>query len=134
MFIRIFIGIRKTRNWFRYETFIYLFEFKVFWHEERETQFLSMLTFPFDPTTCGPLSQTTGLASVSSENRLSSSRLESQLTAFFSNPQILSSSLPGTTSFTSPVLFLSGVFIVTSPIVTSAPCAHEHLHSMCAPN
>ena len=55
MFINI--GIRKTRNnydflflfWFRYETFIYLFELKVFRHEERETQFLSMLTFPSDP-------------------------------------------------------------------------------------
>ena len=45
------IGIRKTRNWFRYETFYYLFEFKFFWHEKRETQFLSMLTFLFDPTT-----------------------------------------------------------------------------------
>ena len=38
------IGIRKTRNWFRYKTFIYLFEFKVFRHEERETQFLTMPT------------------------------------------------------------------------------------------
>ena len=29
----------KTRNWFRYETFIHLFELKgFFWHEERETQ------------------------------------------------------------------------------------------------
>ena len=31
-------------------------------------------------------------------------------------------------------LFLSGVFIVTSVIVTSSPRAHEHLHSICAPN
>ena len=51
MFIRI--GIRKIRNWFTYEIFIYLLEFKVFRHEVRETQFLSMLTFPSDPTTCG---------------------------------------------------------------------------------
>ena len=33
------------------------------------------------------------------------------------------------TSFTSPVHFLSGVFIVTSLIVTSAPRVREHLHS-----
>ena len=33
------------------------------------------------------------------------------------------------TSFTSPVYILSGVFIVTSLIVTSAPRAREHLHS-----
>ena len=38
------IGIRKIRNWFRYETFIYLFEIKVFRHEEKETQYLTMLT------------------------------------------------------------------------------------------
>ena len=31
---------KNTRNWFRFETFIYLFEFKVFRHEERETRFL----------------------------------------------------------------------------------------------
>ena len=30
--------------------------------------------------------------------------------------------------------FLSGVFIVTSVIVTSSPRAREHLHSVCAPN
>ena len=50
--------------------FIYFFEFKVFRHKERETQFLSMLTFLSNPTTCGTPSQTTGLAS---ENRLASS-------------------------------------------------------------
>ena len=44
----------NTRNWFRYETFIYLFEFKVFRHEERETQLLSILAFPSESTTCGP--------------------------------------------------------------------------------
>ena len=44
MFINI--GNRETLEtldflfWFRYETFYYLFEFKVFRHEEGETQFL----------------------------------------------------------------------------------------------
>ena len=111
MFILICIGIRKTRNtydslfWFRYETFIYPFEFKVFLHEERETQFLPMRTFPSDPTTCGTPPQTIGLASASSENQLPSSSVESQLTAFFSNSKILSPSLPGMTSFASPVTY-----------------------------
>ena len=82
-----YIGIRKTRNWFRYENFIYLFEFKVFRHEERETQFLTMLTFSSDPTTCGTQLQTTGLASASSENRLASSKSQTQLTAFFQIPK-----------------------------------------------
>ena len=77
---------KNTRNtydsllWLRYETFYYLFEFNVFRHEERETQFLSMLTFPSDLTTCGPRRKTTGLASSSSENRLASSKPKSQLT------------------------------------------------------
>ena len=53
---------------------------------------------------------------------------------FFSNPKILSPSLPGMTSYTSPVIFPIWVFIVTSVIVTSSPRAREHLHSMCAPN
>ena len=60
----------------------------------RETQFLSMLTFPSDPTTCGTPPQTTDLATASSKNRLSSSRVESQLTVFFfksQNPQPVAS-------------------------------------------
>ena len=119
---------RNIRNWFRYETVIYLFEFKVFRHEERETQFLSMLTFPSDRHRVRPPPQTFGLASASSENRLSCSEFKSQLTAFFQIPK--SSALPGMTSFT----FLSVFFIVTSLIVTSAPRARENLRSMCAPN
>ena len=88
----------NTRNWFRYETFIYLFEFKVFRHEERDTQFLSMLSFPSDPHHVWPPLQTTGLASARYENRLalskpksqlSRSEFKSQLTVFFlfQNPQ-----------------------------------------------
>ena len=131
----IIIEIRKTRNWFRYETFIYLFEFKVFRHEERETQFLTMLTFPSDPTTCGTTLQTTGLASASSENQLASSKPKSQLTGFFffksQNPQPVASEHD---VIHIPSRFLSGVFIVTSVIVTSSLRAREHLHSMCAPN
>ena len=116
MFINI--EIRKTRNtndslfWFRYETFYYFFEFKVFRHEERGTQFLSMLTFPSDPTTCGTLLQTTGLTSANSENQLPCSSVEPQLTVvfFFSNSKILSPSLPGMTSFTSPIAFPIWIF------------------------
>ena len=56
---------------------------------ERDTQFLSMLTFPSDPTTWGTPLKTTGLFSASSENRLPSSSIKSQLTVFFKfqNPQ-----------------------------------------------
>ena len=88
----MFIPVQESENtpdtlttlfWFRYEIFIYLFEFKVFRHEERKTQFLSMLTFPSDPTTCGTPPQATSLASASSENQLPSSSVESQLAVFF---------------------------------------------------
>ena len=127
------------------------FEFKGFstWGE-RETQFLSMLTFPSEPQHMRHPPQTTGLASASSENRLACSefksqltqptrgarsaqsrlaspRSEYQLTAFFQIPRILSDS--GHDVIHVPGHFLSGVFIVTSLIVTSAPRAREHLHS-----
>ena len=45
----------------------------------RETQFLTILTFPSDPTTRSTLPQTTGLPSASSKNQLLSSSVESQL-------------------------------------------------------
>ena len=66
------------------------------------------------------------------KNQLASARLESQLTAFFFKSS-KSSALPGMMSFTSRFYFLSGVFILISLIVTSAPHARAHLHSMCAP-
>ena len=52
---------KNTRNWFWYETFYNLFEFKFCRHEERErdTQFLTILSFPSDLTTCGTPLQTT---------------------------------------------------------------------------
>ena len=56
-------------------------------HTHPHTQFLTMLTFPSDPTTCVTPLQTTGLASVSSENQLPSSSVESQLTVFFQIPK-----------------------------------------------
>ena len=101
------IEIRKTRNWFRYETFIYLFVFKVFRHEERETQFLSMLTVPSDPHHVRHPSQTTGLASASSENRLPRSEFKSQLIAFFfSNSKILSASGHDVIHLPGPIFYL----------------------------
>ena len=66
------------------------------------------------------------------ENQLPSSSVKSQLTVFFKfqNPQ-----LTGMMTFMSPgPISYQGFFIVTSVIVTSTPHAHEHLHSMCAPN
>ena len=78
----------------------------------------SNLNFQLTQPTCGARS---------AESCLASPRSESQLTGFFffkfQNPQRFR------TSFTSPIHLLSGFFIVTSLIVTSAPRAREHLHS-----
>ena len=153
------IESKNTRNWFRYETFIYLFEFKVFRHEERETQFPFYADFSISPhhvwhprrkllvwprralkidllvRSLDLNSQLTQLtcSARSAQNRLASPRSESQLTPFFFQiPKILSAS--GQRHSRPRSYFLSGVFIVTSLIVTSTPRAREHLRSMCAPN
>ena len=141
----IHIGIRKTRNtlttliWFRYETFIYLFEFKVFRHEERETQFLTMLTVRpssalntlTQPTRGHPVDPNwSGLAQIT--NRPPSSSFESQLTVFFSNLQILSPSLQGMASFTSPVLFsIWGFYCDICDCHILPACAWIHALKVC---
>ena len=105
-----------------------------FRHKERDTQFVLSWLFHLTPPRTAHLVDPIGLTSPKFENQLASSSFKSQLTAFFQkSPKILSPSLPGMTSFTSPVYFLSGVFIMTSVIFTSAPHEREHLRSMCVP-
>ena len=127
---------RESRNWFRYETFIYLFEFNFFFliWGKRETQFLSMLTFPSEPAMCGTFlrPQLISPRRVPKMDLLVRSLNLNKLSFFFKfqNPQLFRTwrhSRPRS-------YFLSGFFIVTSLIVTSKPHAREHLHSMCAPN
>ena len=124
MFINIYRN-PKTRNWSG-KKILFTFSGLRFFDKRRETQFLSMLSFPSAPTTCGTFRRPpTGLASASPKNQLAPSksetqlqlsqptrgarrlalpRSESQLTLFFfKSPN--SSVLPGMTSFTSPVLF-----------------------------
>ena len=87
----------NTRNWFRYENFYYIFEFKVFRHEERERERISS-------TNEWHISWTpTGLASRGPKINLP--RLSPKLNEllFFKSPK--SSALPGMTSFTSSVPF-----------------------------
>ena len=90
--------IRNTDNslLFRYETFINFLTFSFSTRGERDTIF-TMLTVPTSPTVNLPA----GLARP---------RVKSQLTAFFKNHQILSSSLPVMRSFTPQSHFLSGFF------------------------
>ena len=77
---------RKTRNWFRYETFIHLFEFKDFstWGE-RDTIFLCWLLLDRQLSTQptrGARSPQSRLVSPGSESQPSSSEARTQLTAF----------------------------------------------------
>ena len=59
-------------------TFLSLRFFHMRRERERESQFLSMLTFPSDPTACGTFRRPpTGPASTSSENRLACSEFKS---------------------------------------------------------
>ena len=92
MFINIYKN-PKTRNWFRYETFIHLFEFKGFstWGE-RDTIFPCWLLLHCQLSTQptpGACSVQIRLASPRSESRLSRSEAGTQLSAF---SQILKSS------------------------------------------
>ena len=116
MFINIYRN-PKTRNWFRYETFYYLFEFKVFWLEERERHnFFLCWPFHLTPTTASSkidllvrslnLNSTNALASYrpklvlprwAQKINLPRLSLKLNLPFFFKFPK--SSALPGMTSF-----------------------------------
>ena len=116
----------KIRNWFRYKTFIHLFEFKGFstWGE-RDTIFLCWLLLQRQLSTQpmrGARSAQIRLASPSSESLLSHSEAGTQLTAFSQFSKILSPRFPCVMSLTSPgSQFLSGIFILTSLNDTSSP-------------
>ena len=103
-------------------------------HEEREIQFLLCWLFHLTQQRTGISCSITRLASSRSKSQLASSSLKFQLTAFFQkSPKILSPSLLGMMSITSPVHILSMVFIMISMIVTSALREREHLRLICAP-
>ena len=70
---------KNTRNWFRYDTFIYLFEFKGFstWGERDTISFYADFSIWTLPRAATP-PQTTGLASASSENQLAPSKSKTQ--------------------------------------------------------
>ena len=68
------------------------------------------------------------------KNQQPSSRLESQLTAFFQIPKYSAHRFQAWRHSPPRSHCLSWVFIVTSVIVTSAPHTCEHLHSICAPD
>ena len=124
----IFRESRNTRNWFRYETFYYLFEFKVFRHEERERHnfFLSWL-FYLAPTTCGTFRRPQLVSPW--RDQKSTTFLETRISTNcrfffkFKNPQ----RFWAWRHLRSRSHFLFGVFIVTSLIAcvnTWSQCVH----------
>ena len=133
MFIRV--GIRKTRSkhwrlsWFRYETFITFFKFW-FFDTRRETHNFSMLTVRpssalnslTQPMRTRSPQSITGLASPRSRNQLGSSKSKSQLTAFSKSLRIPAHCFRAWCHSHPQSHFLSGVFIVTSVIVS--PCVN----------
>ena len=115
-------------SWFRYETFITFFKFR--FSTRRETHNFSMVTVR-PSSALNSLTQPTRVRAPRSEqldwprpdSNPNSLRLSPNLNSLllFKITKNPSQSFPGTTSFTSPVPFLSVVFIVTSVIVTSSP-------------
>ena len=104
---------------------------------ERDTQFLSMLTFPSDPTTNGPHRKL--LVWPRRAPKIDLFRPSPNLNTLFfvcfyfkfQNPPLIASG-HGVIHVPGHIFYLG--FLLTSLIVTSAPHAREHLHSMCAPN
>ena len=110
------------------------FRLLVFWHEERETQFLLCWLFLHRPSVNSPAelsAQNQNLNSLTQQTRGASRRPQLDWPCpspnlnycFFKNHQ---------KSFTLQSHFLSGVFIMTFVIVTSSTRECE-LYSMCAP-
>ena len=133
MFINIYRN-PKTRNWFRFKTFIHLFEFKGFstWGE-RDTIFLCWLLLhrqlSTQPTR-GARSAQSRLASPRSNFQLSRSEAGTQHPAFSQIPKILSTRFRCVTSLTSPgpnsyLGFLFWHLWMTHPLcVRVNTCAH----------
>ena len=120
----------KTRNWFRYETFIHLFEFKGFstWGE-RDTIFLCWLLLHRQLSTQpmrGARSAQIRLVLPSFESRLSRSAAGTQLTAFLKSPNP-QPTLPGMTSFAPSVHNSYLGFLFWHLWMTPSPHAREHL-------
>ena len=110
-------------SWFRYETFITFLTFRFSTRGEKDTIF-TMLTVPSDSKTHG------------TPPRPNWPRLGSNLNwpLFSKYPRIPAHRFRAWRHSHPQSYVLSGVFIMTSVIVTSSPLVREHLPSMCALN
>ena len=115
----------KTRNWFRYETFYYLWVKRLSTWGERDTIFLCWLLLHCQLSTQpthGARSAQSRLASPRYESKLSRSDAGTQLTDFF---QLLKSSAhtSGAWRHPRPLVPITGIFILTSLNGTFSPRA-----------
>ena len=101
---------------------------------ERDTIF-SMLTVPSDPTTRGASRRPnwTGLAEAQKSSRFAQVRFATNCFFFKNHPKSLAHRFRAWRHSHPHSHFRSGVFIMTSVIVTSSPYERKHLRSMCAP-
>ena len=101
---------------------------------ERDT-ISTMLTVPSDPTTRGHpvVHNWAGLAKVRKINSLRPASDLSKLLFFKNHPKYSAHRFQAWRHTHPQSHLLSGVFIMTSVIVTSSPREREHLRSMCAP-
>ena len=133
MFLRVYIGIRKTLEiGSGTKPFITFLSLRFFDMGREKLNFFLCWLFHLTPPRAAHFVEPNWSRLDKTKNRLPSSRLESQHTIFFKfqNPQRFQAwrhSHPRS-------YFLSVIFIVTSLIVTSTPRPGEHMHSMCAPN
>ncbi len=104
-----------------------LLSLKVFRHEERETISFYADFSIWTPARAAPPPQTTSLASVSSENRLSLSKPKSQLTAFILIPQILSASGHDVIHVPGQISYLG--FLLWHLWLSHPPRAHVNTHT-----
>ena len=133
------IGIPKfAKHWrlslFRYETFITFMTFRFSTRGERDTIF-PMLTVPSDPTTRSVSRRPNwpGLAQIRKPTRFVLVQISTHCFFFKNHPKSSSHRFRAWRHSHSQSYFLSGVFIMTSVIITSSPREREHLRSMCAP-
>ena len=119
---------KQSKHWrlsvVQVRNFYYLLKVLVFWHEERETQFLLCWLFHLTPPRAAHLADPTGLAWV----RISSRFVQLQIptNCFFKNPLPIASGhdvihIPNPISY--PGFFIMTSVIVTSPRASVNTCA-----------
>ena len=136
---KIYGYVKHSKHWrlslFRYETFITFLTFRFFDTTRERHTISTMLTVPSDSTTCGASRRPnwTGLAQVQKTTRFVQPKISTNWVFFKNHPKSSAHRFRAWRHSHPHSHFQSGVFIMTSVIVTSSPREREQLRSMCAP-